>query len=157
MKYKILIMLISINRHLIALPKERGRDFVVLECLLLTEKQESLRTVIYLSLHTHARSPYSAHALFFPRCLLLLYFSLLIKKFKLPEDYWFVIECLACFSVMIIKPGPQSALSVIPYLLTLASWSLQTLRDSLDENVHQNTKNRLKPSTSSHKSLIPLL
>ena len=50
------------------------------------------------------------------------YFSLLIKKLKLPEDYWFVIDGLACFSVMIIKPGPQSALSVIPYLLTSAFW-----------------------------------
>lgn len=29
-KYKILIMLISINRHLIALPKEQERDFVIL-------------------------------------------------------------------------------------------------------------------------------
>lgn len=121
-KCKMLVMLISKNRHLIALSKrtrKRFCGFIDFAPNLKVEKPNNCSLSVLCS--THAHILYFFHSLSFTWYLWLLCFSLLIKKFTVPEGCGFLIESLAYSFVMIIMLGPQSTLSINPRL-TSASW-----------------------------------
>lgn len=107
------VMLISKNRHLIALSKRtRNKDFVMF-----IDFAPNLRGKPNNSTHEHTLFLFSL----LPSLAFAPYFFLLIKKLKVPEGYWFVIKSLAHSFVMIVIPGVQSSLSINP-CLSLVSW-----------------------------------
>lgn len=94
-KCKMLTMLISKNRHLIALSKKNKRNFVIFIDFapnVKVEKPNNCSLSVLFSAHAYILS--SFHSLFFPRYILLPYFFPLIKNFKVPEVIGLLLKVL---------------------------------------------------------------
>lgn len=130
-KCKMLVMLISKNRHLIALSKrtrERFCGFTDLAPNLKVGKPNNSALSVLFSIHAHIPSSFLSSCL----ATFCSFISLLIKKFKVPEGYWFVIESFACSFVMTVMPGHQSTPSINPCLPSLSSFWGKLCRRSLE-------------------------